>query len=397
MARKTKRLVMWSGAALLCAAVAAVVSGCGSSGSEASDDGPVKLGVMAMITGPGAAYGPPTVNSAKLAAKEINDAGGVLGRDLTLEFGDTGNDPKKAITAAQRLITKDRVAAMVGLIDSASRDAIIPSIERGNVPFLYAGPYEGGACNKLMYATGSVPETSQPVFKYVQEELGGDTWYMTGNDYVYSRELNDASQKFIEAAGGTVVGSDYVPIGTTDLSQILEKIRQAKPDHIFTSLVGSDLEAFIKQAYDFGITKDTTMITTGIFDSQIKGLQPAIENAYSIVEWTPVLKGTRSREFVSAYDKMFPDEPDTNALGENTYNAVKTWALAVEDAGTTDTDAVMEALAGITYEDAPRGSVTLDASSHHVAMPIYLVQAKGDKFVVTKEFEPVDPGPQCDF
>src|SRR2546425_3980241 len=126
------------------------LAGCVSSSSSSTPSGPIKVGVMASLSGPSGAYGPPIANAAKLAVDRINAAGGLLGQQLQLEMGDDAGDVKTGTVTAERLISKEKAAVLVSMEGSNIRDAIVPIVNRTGAIYIYAPLYEGGACASNM-------------------------------------------------------------------------------------------------------------------------------------------------------------------------------------------------------------------------------------------------------
>src|ERR1700675_2351876 len=114
------------------------LAGCVSSSSSLTPSGPIKGGVMASLSGPSGAYGPPISNAAKLAVDRINAAGGVLGQQLQLEMGDDAGDVKTGTVTAERLLSKEKVAVLVSMEGSNIRDAIVPTVNRTGALYIYA-------------------------------------------------------------------------------------------------------------------------------------------------------------------------------------------------------------------------------------------------------------------
>jgi ABC-type branched-subunit amino acid transport system substrate-binding protein len=399
MTSNAKRAV----ACALAVTMVAVATGCGGavgeSAGKSSDKAAVKVGVLGVLGGQFAVYGPSIINSSKLAVKQLNDKGGVLGRKVELDLGDTQGDPKQAGVLARRLVDRDKVSVLVGSVSSPEREAAMTTVRRSGIPLMYAADYEGGACDKQLFNMGSVPPTLAPAVTYLVQSLKREKWYFIGSDYGYPKTMNDDMAKVVEAAGGKVVGKSLVPLGTNDLSQEIEKISKSGADTVFTTVVAADGVALVKQGGSFGLWKKARIVTPTIWDDQVPALEPAIKGAYATLAWTPTLSEPSTTKFMTDYRAAYgQDVGALSQLGENTYNAIMAWAQAAEKAKSLDFGKVISALGGLTYEDAPRGPITIEANTHHVKMPVYLAEAGGDgKYKVVKSFPPTAPGAQCSF
>jgi urea transport system substrate-binding protein len=378
--------------------VAVIGAACGG-GKKEETTGPIKIGVETALSGPSGAFGPPIVNAAKLAVDRINAAGGVLGRQLVLELGDEASDVKTAALVAERLITKDKAAVLISMQSSAARDAIVPIVQRTGALYIYAPLYEGGACLHNMFLLGEVPQQYEPVFPYVMQTLGGNSWYFVGDDYVWPQKTNAQAQKAIEAAGGTVAGQVLVPLGTNEYAEILNKIQTSGAKHILLTLVGTDTEAFIKAWRAFGLNTSTDAITLALTDNQLPSLGPDAEGVYSVFAYFNGLETQQNQSYLKDYVSTFGSAaPQQTTLSEGVYDAIWLWKLAAEKAGSIDPKAVEKALPGTTFNDAPRGAITIDPKTHHISQHIYLVKAGADdKYHLVKDFGEIAPGPQCNF
>lgn len=363
----------------------------------AEEAAPIKVGAIVQLSGPAAFLGPSEEAAYRLAVTEINKKGGVLGRQLELIVADSATDAAVANADAKRLVNNDHVAALFASDTSAAREAILPVVKRnGNIPFFYDAIYEGHACDPVMEVMGEVPETQiSPIVPYLQQTMGGNTWYFVGNDYNWPHDTAKIAEKAIPAAGGKLVSEKFVPIGTNDFSAILQDMASAKPRFVLLILLPSDAVAFMKQFHNQGLDKTVQPVATLVEQSAIAAMGPASLNllvpAGFFPDTTPAAK---------AFDKTYQDvlgvnAPKQNFIAINGYDALHLWALAVEKAKSFKVAAVIKALPEVSWT-GPRGTVRYAAKTHHATFPIYLAKI-GDNGnpAVIKDFGPVDPGPQC--
>jgi len=370
-----------------------------SSSSGNTPTGPIKVGVMASLSGPSGAYGPPIEDAAKLAIDRINAAGGVLGRQVQLEIGDDAGDVKTGTVTADRLISKEKVAVLVSMEGSNIRDAIVPAVNRTGALYVYAPLYEGGACASNMYLLGEVPADYKPLFPYVNQNLGGGNWYFVGNDYVWPQKTNAQAKTFVQDNGAQVVGQDLVGFGTNEFAEILNKIKSSHAKHILLTLVGSDAESFVKEWKSFGMNSSTDVIALALVDNQLPDLGTAADGVYGVFGYFNGLQSAQNQSFLQAYSAEFgPAAPPQTTLSEAVYDSIWVWKLAVDKAGSVDPKKVGAAMGGITFADAPRGSLTVDPKTHHVSQHVYLVKAGTDAtYHLVQDFGLINPGPQCTF
>src|SRR5215471_5075048 len=265
------------GRACLCAATIGILLVGSSDTGFPQDAAVIKVGAIVQLSGPAAFLGPSEEAAYRMAIMEINKKGGLLGRQLELVIADDATDAATANTDAKRLINDDGVAALFASSTSASREAILPVVKRNaKTLFFYDAIYEGHACDRQMWVMGEVPETQiSPIVPYLQETMGGNTWYFVGNDYNWPHDTAKIADKAIPAAGGKLVGEKFVPIGTTDFSSILQDIASTKPRFVLLILLPSDAVAFMKQFHNQGLEKSVQPIATLVEQSAIAAMGPA--------------------------------------------------------------------------------------------------------------------------
>jgi len=373
-----------------------LIAGCGTATSE----GAIKIGMMGQLSGGASFLGPSEEAAARIAVAEINAQGGLLGRDLEMIMCDTATDAGTANECAKRFINENQVDAMFAASTSASREAVLPVVEEnGKTLYFYNAIYEGHSCSENMWIFGTMPENQIfPVVPYMQDEFGGNKWYFIGNDYNWPQNTLEISKQSFAANGSELVGDKFVPIGTSDYTSILQDISEVKPDYILLIVLPSDAVAFMTQFHSLGLDANIKVIATLVEESTVEAMGEASNGLYISVGYHTSLDTPRNKAFLENYYKVLGEDAAVqNFISMHTYDAVRTWALAVEKAGTLDYEAVAEALPTVTW-DSPGGEVRLDASTHHAFLPISLVRVNADGIgEVVHSFGTVDPGPQCDF
>ena len=207
--------------------------------AQAADSGPIVIGVPVGLSGANSVVAPSVVQEAQLAVDEINAAGGVLGRKLQLEVADDASGAAGAQKAFDALIYQKKVDALISMETSAARNAGLPAVSKGRVPFIYTSFYEGHSCNKYLYVDAWVPEQQvPPIVDNFAKEKSAKTYFLIGSDYAFGRGMLGFTRSYIEKTGGKVVGEEYLPMDGTDWTPILSKLKDAKPDAIITSTAG---------------------------------------------------------------------------------------------------------------------------------------------------------------
>lgn len=359
---------------------------------------PIKVGLLITFTGPAGLFGPPTKNCADLAVKEINAAGGVLGRSLELVVGDDATDPQKANEEMNRLVYKEEVDFVIGMHSSASREAARPIASKEKKLYLYTPVYEGGECDASLYVLGEVPNQQLgPVIPFIMQQYGGKNWYLLGNDYIWPRNSNAAARQFIATAGGTVVGEEYVPLGTSEYSAIISRIESSGAEHLFQTLVGADGIAFQKQFFDFGLRPKVQTLTTLFEENSVYALGAAgARGIRSSFAYFKNLDTPKNKEFLANYTATFgQDAPPVTSLSEGVYEALHIFALGAARAGSLNLDALLTGLDGVEF-DGPRGRVRLNGADRHLSQHIYLGEVDdAAEYRVVKDFGLIEPGEAC--
>ena len=360
---------------------------------------PVVIGILFSNSGPAGIFGQPTANITAFIEEDINAAGGINGRPVVTVLADDATDPSVGRQAMEQLIDSDNVHVVLGTHSSATREAAKPLAEDADVLYIYAALYEGGECSPVMFNTGEVPSQQlAPVIPWVMEQTGGRTWFLLGNDYVWPRTSFGWARQYIEAAGGEVVGEEYVPLGTQDFSSVAQQIAGSGADLIFPALVGGDAIAFETQAVDFGIGQDAIPRLANIYEENVLGaMGPAVTaGMFVTMGYFKEVENAANTAFVSRYYEQFgADAPPHMTFSSHIYDAALLYAAAANAAGSTDAAAVAAAMEGLSLS-TPTGDITI-TESRHLAQPIYVaeIQADGSQLIV-EAFDSVHPDEICD-
>ncbi|MDG4898640.1 substrate-binding protein [Mesorhizobium sp. WSM4976] len=364
-------------------------------GSAIAQDKPIVLGIPVGLSGANSVVAPSVVQATELAVSEINDAGGLLNRKLTIEVADDASGAAGAQKAYDSLVFQKSVDAIVAMETTAARNAGLPIITRGKVPYIYTSFYEGASCNKYQHIDAWVPQQMVSLMvNYFMKDLGAKSFFLVGSDYAFGRGLLGDTNKYITKKGGTVVGEEYNPMDATDWTAIVSKIRATAPDAIITSTAaGAPNVTFTKQLRSAGITAKYG--NYALDEGTAKTLGPDAEGIYLGGTYFTGIDSDKNAQFLKALKAKFGDKTETpNELSVPQYDAVMLYALAVKKAGTTETDAVVKALSEVTF-DGPRGPVQM-SKQRHAPLTMYLAQvnAQGDTKIIVSNPN-VDPGEQC--
>jgi len=361
---------------------------------------PIRLGVMPPLTGIVSAWGPEITWAAEIAVAEVNESGGVLGREVILEVEDDGSLPDTAVPAAERLIREKNCTAVIGNLLSNSRIAVSQQVtEPLKVPHLNFSFYEGSICGRYFFHYAALPNQQiDKMIPYMLENFG-PKMYFVGNDYEWPRGSIDAAKKALEAAGGEVLGEEYFPLGTNDFAALLQRVGNETPDVFVPFAAGTDQIALLKQFTAFGLKSEMETVMAHYDEAMMPGLEPDVRkdfyssNSYFMTLDTPENAAyLDSLATLSDVDGIWPDGNGilTN-FGEGTYLSVHAFANAANAAGSIDSEDLVAALEQGSVT-GPQGEVVMDPITHHAAVNTFLVQCTEEgTFPVVESFGRIDP------
>ena len=356
---------------------------------------PIKIGVPVGLSGANSVVAPSVVQSAQLAVDEINAKGGILGRQVQLEVADDGSGAAGAQKAFDSLIFQKKANALISMETSAARNAGLPIVARGKVPFIYTSFYEGRSCSPYLYVDAWVPDQQvAPIVDYFMQKKSAKTFFLVGSDYAFGRGMLDFTRKYILAKGGKILGEEYAPMDATDWTAIISKVRAANPDALVTSTAGGAPNVTLtKQLRGAGIK--SLYGNLAVDEGTAKGMGTDAEGIYISASYLTSIDSPKNKEFLAAMKKKFGAELKTpNDLSVPEYEGVYLYKAAIEKAKSTDTAPVIKALAEVSFE-GPRGVIQM-SKQRHAPLTMYLGQVQGDGSVkVLESFKNVDPGDQC--
>jgi branched-chain amino acid transport system substrate-binding protein len=340
---------------------------------------PIRIGQLVPFTGFLGAIGEYGKQGATLGVEELNEKGGVIGRKVELITEDEAN-PGVAVQKARKLIEKDRVVAIEGLVSSASCLAVGDEVQRAKVLMINAGAnsdeIRSKRCHRYVFSTeGCNTQYVSAIGNWLIKERKISRWYFLTSDYAFGHDLLRVARNLLTAHKGTEVGSDLAPTGTTDFSQYITKMKAAKPDLVFHNLAGADVTNFLKQYAEAGMTLE---VAGGVIDSAYAWpVGESLRGHFPIIWWHE-LNNAASRAWAARYVKRWGRPPDNQAYGD--YLAVHAIAQAIEKAKSTDGAKLVQALEGHTLTSVMDGlkgrPLTFRAWDHQLLQPMYVVAAR---------------------
>ncbi len=361
----------------------------------------IKLGSVLDTSGIFDAYGKPMDMAMRLAVQEINAAGGLLGRQVEVAAYDTQSDMALYSQYAQQLTRQDRVDVVHGGILSASREAIRQTMRKTNTLYFYNVLYEGGVCDRNIFINGVTP--AQQVEALVPYAMGktGKKVYILAADYNYGQITARWIQKFVADNGGETVGVDFFPLDVSDFGSTIAKIQSVGPDLVIAPLVGGAHLSFFRQWAAAGMKDKIALASTTLgVGNEHKVLTAEEGNGIMVAyNYSQQLDTPANKAFKASWSAAYGDSATIHEIAVSNYQGVKTWAKAVEMAGSMDREAIIAALEGGISIEGPAGKVTVDPKTHHAVLDVHLMEFENQEMKVIETLpqrQPIDTQAVCD-
>jgi urea transport system substrate-binding protein len=384
--------------------------------SGAKETGPIKIGILHSLSGTMAISETSLKDVALMTIEEINKAGGVLGRKLEPVVVDPASDWPLFAEKAKELIQGQGVAVTFGCWTSVSRKSVLPVFESLNGLLFYPVQYEGEESSYNVFYTGAAPnQQAIPAVEYLMSKEGGGAkrFFLLGTDYVYPQTTNKILKYFLKSKGipDSDVKEQYTPFGHSDYQTIVAEIKkfaQGAPTAVVSTINGDSNVPFYKELGNQGLkATDIPVVAFSVGEEELRGIdtKPLVGHLaawnYFMSLDTPENKSfiAKWKDYVKANNLPDGAKRVTNDPMEATYIGIHMWRQAVEQAGTTDVDAVRQAVAGQKFQ-APAGfSLSMDLENHHLQRPVFIGEVKEDgQFqIVWKTPGPVRAAPWSPF
>lgn len=336
----------------------------------------LNMALVIPLQGPAGIFGPSCESCAALAMEEINDEGGILGRELNLVPVDGGAAPADVAREVDALICAGAVEAVTGWHISAVRETVAPAI-RGRVPYAYTALYEGGEHRPGVFLTGETPDLQLgPTLDWFAGSVGVRRWTIVGDDYVWPRRSARSARRYLRKIDGTVCDEMYVPLGTSDFSDVLERVEASGCDAVLMLLIGDDAVEFNRAFSASGMDRDILRFSSLIDENVL--LASGADNTQGLMTsagYFEDLATASCLDFAATYFRRFgPEAPVLNSLGESCYEGVRLLTALMRRAGSVDVGSMTAVSEGLAY-DSPRG--TVQVRNRHLQQRVFLAAADG--------------------
>lgn len=326
----------------------------------------VKVGVLHSLTGTMSISEKAVVHATLLAIEELNQAGGVLGRQIEAIVVDGASDWPTFGREAERLITEEKVRVVFGCWTSASRKTVKPVFEKHKHLLFYPVQYEGLEQSPNIVYLGAAPNQQIiPAVKWCSDTFGKKL-FLVGSDYIFPRCANEIIKDQARLLGAEVVGEEYILLGSDEVADVVQKIRELQPDVVLNTINGDTNIHFFKALRAAGVTSEKTpSMSFSIAESALKEMGSSdMAGDYASWNYFQSIESEVNRAFVSRFRKKYGSGRVISDPMEAAYSGVHIWAKAVALAGTDDPTEVRKAVKGMDFS-APEGRVQVDRSNNH--------------------------------
>ncbi len=373
----------------------------------AQDGEPIKIGVLHSLSGTMAISETTLKDTVLMMVEQQNAKGGLLGRPLEAVVVDPASDWPLFAEKARELLTVSDVDAIFGCWTSVSRKSVLPVIEELNGLLFYPVQYEGEESSKNVIYTGAAPnQQAIPAVDYMADELGVEKWALLGTDYVYPRTTNNILDAYLKGKG--VAESDifvnYTPFGHSDWSKIVADVvalgADGKKVGVVSTINGDANVGFYKELAAAGVSADDIPVMAfSVGEEELAGLDTAnLVGHLAAWNYFESADTPENAAFIKEWKTFIGDDKRvTNDPMEATMIGFQAWVAAVEKAGTTDVDPVLDAIVGIEVPNLTGGTATV-LPNHHLTKPVLIGEIREDgQFDIVSQTEPVPGDAWTDF
>ncbi|WP_254871279.1 urea ABC transporter substrate-binding protein [Pseudooceanicola sp. HF7] len=376
------------------------------SGAAVAQDDTIKVGVLHSLSGSMAISETTLKDVMLMLIEEQNAKGGVLGKQLEAVVVDPASDWPLFAEKARELITVSDVDVMFGCWTSVSRKSVLPVIEELNGLLFYPVQYEGEESSYNVFYTGAAPnQQAIPAVDYFLEELGVEKFALLGTDYVYPRTTNNILNAYLQDKGIAEedIFVNYTPFGHSDWSTIVSDVVELGADGkkvgVISTINGDANVGFYKELAAQDISADDIpVVAFSVGEEELSGLDTSnLVGHLAAWNYFQSADTPENEEFIAAWKEFAGEERVTNDPMEAHYIGFNMWVNAVEEAGTTDTDAVIEAMVGQTFPNLTGGTAEM-LPNHHLTKPVLIGEILEDgQFDIISETDPVPGDAWTDF
>jgi len=368
------------------AVAAAILATAGAANTALAQD-TIKVGILHSLSGTMAISETTLKDTMLMLIDEQNAKGGLLGKQLEAVVVDPASDWPLFAEKARELIEIEDVAAVFGCWTSVSRKSVLPVFEELDSLLFYPVQYEGEESSRNVFYTGAAPnQQAIPAVDYLMDEIGVERWVLAGTDYVYPRTTNKILEAYLLGKG--VAPADiminYTPFGHSDWQSIISEIKSfgsaGKKTAVVSTINGDANVPFYIELGNQGISaEDIPVVAFSVGEEELSGIDTApLVGHLAAWNYFMSIPADINDDFIDSWLSFIGDEDRvTNDPMEAHYIGFNMWVEAVEKAGTTDPDAVQEAIIGVSVPNLTGGTATM-MPNHHITKPVFIGEIQDD-------------------
>jgi urea transport system substrate-binding protein len=370
--------------------------------AAASGEDAIKVGVLHSLSGTMAISETTLKDTMLMLIEQQNEKGGLLGKQLEAVVVDPASDWPLFAEKARELLEKEKVAAVFGCWTSVSRKSVLPVFEELNGLLFYPVQYEGEESSRNVFYTGAAPnQQAIPAVDYLKDELGVERWVLAGTDYVYPRTTNKILEAYLKQNGVAEedIMINYTPFGHSDWQSIVADIKkfgsEGKKTAVVSTINGDANVPFYKELGNQGISaEDIPVVAFSVGEEELSGIdtKPLVGH---LAAWNYFMSvdAPENETFIETWqDFIKSDQRVTNDPMEAHKIGFDLWVKAVEKAGSTDPDKVIDAIVGLETGNLTGGTAKM-LPNHHITKPVLIGEIQEDgQFAVVWQTEEEVPG-----
>ncbi|MGA0616698.1 urea ABC transporter substrate-binding protein [Paracoccus sp. KR1-242] len=388
-------------------ALAAALLSVGLAGASWAQEDTIKIGVLHSLSGTMAISETTLKDTVLMMVDQQNAKGGLLGKKIEAVVVDPASDWPLFAEKARELISVNGVDAIFGCWTSVSRKSVLPVIEELNGLLFYPVQYEGEESSKNVIYTGAAPnQQAIPAVDYMMEELGVEKWALLGTDYVYPRTTNNILDAYLKGKGVAEgdIFVNYTPFGHSDWSKIVADVvalgADGKKVGVVSTINGDANIGFYKELAAAGVSADDIPVMAfSVGEEELAGLDTAnLVGHLAAWNYFQSADSPENKAFIEQWHKFTgKDDRVTNDPMEATMIGFNAWVAAVEKAGSTDTDAVLDSIVGVQVPNLTGGTAKV-LPNHHLTKPVLIGEIRADgQFDIVSQTDEVAGDAWTDF
>jgi len=376
------------------------------SSEEGGSNGTVKIGSLAPNSGTFSSSGEYVTAGNRLAAKKINEEGGIAGKDVEAVVGDTETDPQAASSVAERLIQQEDIDMFSGAVSSSVGLAVRPIAEENEIPYnagIASLKYGSEVCSPYVYANNpSTKMTANAYLPYFREEREMENVFFITADYEWGQNAWEYYQSFVPELGAEIAGNSFAAFGAKDFSSQISKAMNSGADTLVLTLYGQDIVKCVNQLLQFNAREQFNTVSTVVNSIQLNRAMNELEGFFFGGKYYWGVDSERNREFVDAFRNEYNEVPPMPAALQ--YGSTYEMLRAAQEADSTVGEDISRELEGWSVDPYYKGGkATFRDCDHRLISDVFLMRGKAeseresedDLLAVVERFNGEDIAAEC--